>query len=142
MVDLQARGDDGGVKVQAGAYSTTTAPNGAFVLMLPPGVYTLSAYYDGYLEASRTNVIVRDGDVIDIPIIKLWSGNLNNVGGSSNYISTADIELLESLLDLAASSDPLDNSYRADFNQDGVVDLLDLVAVATNWHKRSRDYSW
>ena len=142
MVDLQARGDDGGVKVQAGAYSTTTAPNGAFVLMLPPGVYTLSAYYDGYLEASRTNVIVRDGDVIDIPIIKLWSGNLNNVGGSSNYISTADIELLESLLDLAASSDPLDNSYRADFNRDGVVDLLDLVAVATNWHKRSRDYSW
>jgi len=97
---------------------------------------------DGYLAASKAGVSVGNGDSVGLPHLRLRSGNLNNSGGSVNYISTADLEFVERLLDQPASVTPGEDSHRADFNQDGVVDLLDLVAVASNWHRRSSDYLW
>lgn len=141
-VDLQARANDGGATVSAGSYSSTTDSSGAYALLLPPGIYTLTVTADGYLSATKAGVAVGEGENLTLPPLKLWSGNLNNAGGSANYVSPADLEFVEALLDQAASSDPSQGSYRADFNRDGVVDLLDLVAVASNWHRRSRDYNW
>ncbi len=141
-VDLQARTSDAEATVAAGSYSTTTDALGFFTLWVAPGSYTVTITRDGYLAASKTNVSVGNGDSVDLPLLRLWSGNLNNDGGSVNYVSMADLEFVERLLDQPASVTPGEDSYRADLNQDGVVDLLDLVTVAINWHRRSSDYLW
>lgn len=142
VVDLQARADNSGAVVSAGPYLVTTDSEGVYLLPLPPGVYTVTVSCDGYLKASKAGVVVEGTGKHTLPSLKLWSGNPVNVGGSANYVSTADLELVEELLDQAAPGGPDEDSHRADFNRDGIVDLLDLVAVASNWHKRASDYDW
>ena len=40
----------------------------------------LTVTADGYLTATKDGVIVKDGDSLTIPTLKLWSGNLNDAG--------------------------------------------------------------
>lgn len=141
-VDLQARSDDSGAVVSAGLYSTTTDPAGSYLLVVPPGVYAVTVSSDGYLTAGKIDVVAGQTDGATLPPLKLLSGNLVNAGGSANYVSDADLEYVAALLGQASAGNPADDSFRADINRDGVVDIYDLVAVASNWHRRSSDYYW
>jgi hypothetical protein len=142
VLDLQAREDDSGATVSAGPYSTTTAPDGSYTLLLPPGSHQVTASLEDYLPASKAGVVVGAEEGSSLHYLRLRSGNLLNAGGSYNYISVADTDLVLAYFAAPRRGRPGEDSYRADITLDGFVDVYDLVAVTSNWHMRASDYGW
>jgi len=68
----------GGVLVDAGSYSTTTAGDGSYSLMLPEGNYNVTASLAGYVSMTQPAVITASGNVVlDFALTPAVNGTLS-----------------------------------------------------------------
>ncbi len=122
-VTLQGRSLHGGITVNAGSASTTTAADGSYWLAdVPAGSYTLTLGMPSYLQHSLP-VTVPPGAGITIPDLALRAGDTNG-------------DCTVNLLDLVLVSINFQRNpptmASADINGDGSVNLFDLILVSLN----------
>ncbi|MGE5620480.1 MAG: hypothetical protein ACM3US_14635 [Sphingomonadaceae bacterium] len=141
IVDLQARRDESGAIVSAGAYWTVTSSHGTYALVVPPGLHTVTVSRPGYLTATR-QAEVGEGRGILLPRLKLRSGDLVDGGGPDALVDQADLDYLTGCFGRCRSQGSDPGLDLADLTDDGCVDLFDLVAVASNWHRGPGLQEW
>lgn len=124
-ITLQGRSDARGVVLTIdGITATVTDPAGNFVITdVPMGTRTLTASFDGYLDAA-VQVNVLPEQQVTVPTGKLRGGDVNNDG----IINAQDLAIVGSAFGTTPPSDP-----RADLNGDGTVNIFDLVLVGANF---------
>ncbi|NQW16696.1 MAG: CSLREA domain-containing protein [Chloroflexi bacterium] len=126
------------VEIEGGGTQQVSADiDGRYWLVgLPIGRHNFIADSNSHLPARIANVTI-DGGVFRLPDIQLVSGDLDD----SNGIDIADIIILATSFG-APTSTRTDSSGRlVDFNGDGVVDILDVSALAGKVGL-SGDQSW
>lgn len=131
-VTLERRPASDGARVCLAAACATTDAAGAFTLRATARGEGLAlvATHAGYLRAERPVTPPNLGATVDVPPVTLLAGDANEDG----RIEVDDAAMIGQRFRLrydAARPDPL---WRAacDFTDDGVIDVLDLVAVQYN----------
>jgi|GEM_PF-1476033 len=123
-VALEGSEDYSGAVVSAGSYEVTTGADGAYILNVEPGTYTVTIARAGYLAAVSPQVYVVDvlgGEPTEMPDALLLLGDVN---------ADASIDIA----DLVAVAEALGTPGPAgDVTGDGTVDILDLTAVGRNY---------
>lgn len=134
-VHLQSRTDHSGVDVCAyiscpcsGSHATTNA-EGYFSIDLPPETYSITASMPGYLDAEATDVEVVAGETTTLSDIILTGGDANN----DDVIDTTDLDEIAANFNLTEPSS-------ADINDDGVVDIYDLVKAGIHFGEKGPIY--
>ncbi len=121
---LQGRGDTAGIPLTFDAFKTWTQPDGSFSLLAPPGTYTATAGYPGYL-ASRRQVTVTGGGAV-VPPVQLLGGDADRSG----KVDIFDLVLIAGHYD----EDVPPADARADINADGRISIFDLTIVGANYN--------
>ena len=103
--------------------STTTAVDGSFSISVPAGTYTVSATADGFLDA-QGSVTVTAGNTTTRPTLILLAGDIDG----NNVINQFDALTIG--MSYNAAFPPA-----ADLNNDGIINVLDLEALAKNYRK-------
>lgn len=98
-------------------------PGGGFTLELEPGDYVLTWSLPGFLPVERL-VEVPAGDGIKLEEVMLRAGDLDGDGD----VDDGDARLMRDAFALPPGQRP-----PADLNADGVVDVLDLAWLGSNW---------
>ncbi|MCK4723639.1 MAG: carboxypeptidase regulatory-like domain-containing protein, partial [Dehalococcoidia bacterium] len=125
-VSLEGLDDHSGATVTAGIYQTTTTQEGAYILNVAPGTYSVTIDKAGYLAAVSSEIYVVEilsGEPVEMPDALLLRGDVDNSGA----IDVAD---LISATDNLGTAGPT-----GDLNEDGTVDVLDLVPIGRNFGK-------
>jgi hypothetical protein len=103
--------------------STQTGSAGTFSLNAPAGVYTVVASADGFLSAQGA-VTLTAGNATTMPVIVLIAGDIDG----NNVIDQFDALTIGMSYNSASPS-------AADLNNDGIINVLDLEALAKNYRK-------
>jgi len=123
-VSLEGVDDHSGATVTTGSYQTTTTQDGAYILNVAPGTYSVTIDKAGYLAAVSSEIYVVEilsGEPVEMPDALLLRGDIDDSG----VIDVAD---LISATDNLGTVGPT-----GDLNEDGIVDVLDLVPVGRNF---------
>ena len=123
-VTLQGRTSYGGIKVEAGGFWTSTAPDGSFTLAAPVGQQTVKASFPGYLPSQTSLVVGAAAQAKTEMATTLLGGDTNNDGRIDLY------DLIIVAVNYGTS--PPDD-IRADINGNHRVDLADLAMVGSNF---------
>jgi hypothetical protein len=126
-VILERRASNAGARVAVGDISTTTDEEGDFTLAdVPLGPQQLQVTHASYLR-NVVEVDVIAGSTVTAPDVTLLGGDVDQ----DDWIYNNDAALVAS----AMIAEPVDEPwYRVrDITDDGVVDILDFVAVQFNW---------
>ncbi|MGE4284905.1 MAG: dockerin type I domain-containing protein, partial [Clostridia bacterium] len=78
----------------------------------------------GYLDTIKENVIISD-ETTHVDIGTLTAGDANN----DNKINAADLDILREEYTVQQQN------LLSDFNNDGIVDLIDLTILGINYNK-------
>jgi hypothetical protein len=100
-----------------------TNPDGSFEFYAPSGTNSVIASASGFLSAERL-VTVTDGSSTTLPTITLIAGDIDQ----NNVIDQFDALTIGMSYNTAAPSE-------ADLNNDGIINVLDLELLATNYRK-------
>jgi len=135
-VTLQGRTDHSGAVITLWSggtpvTSTTTDVTGAYTLTVTAGTFNVTIEMDRYLDAAQTGVLLPAGSTITLNAVTLLAGDANE----SDKVNIFDLALIGSHYGLN-SGDP-EWDPRADINNDGTVDLLDLTLAASNYQRSS-----
>ena len=101
----------------------TADPDGYFTLMAPPGTYRAVASLEGYLNA-EASVTLADGTTTTLPAVTLPAGDIDG----DNDIDQFDAITIGMNYNTSQPS-------AADLNGDGIINVLDLEALAGNYRK-------
>ncbi|GAB4581344.1 MAG: hypothetical protein Fur0022_40910 [Anaerolineales bacterium] len=135
-VNLPGRADHSGAVVTLWAgetpvYSTTTAVTGAYTLTVTAGNFDLTIEMDRYLDAAENGLTLPAGSTVTLNTVTLLAGDAND----SDKINIFDLALIGSHYGLSIGDPAWDP--RTDINNDGVIDLQDLVLAASNYQRTS-----
>ena len=97
--------------------------DGTFTLTLPAGTYTAVASASGFLKA-QASVTITSGDTTTLSTIKLPAGDIDGSGVIDQFDA----------LTIGMNYNAADPSV-ADLNNDGIINVLDLEALAGNYRK-------
>jgi hypothetical protein len=103
--------------------SVTANPDGTFSLTAPAGTYTIAASASGYLDAEGAATIT-GGSTSTKPTISLQAGDIDG----NDVIDQFDALTIGMGYNSATPSE-------ADLNNDGVINVLDLELLASNYRK-------
>jgi hypothetical protein len=103
--------------------STETTTEGTFSLSVLPGTYSVVATASGFLDA-RGSATITVGSTITMPTISLLAGDIDG----NDVIDQFDALTIGMSYDTASPSE-------ADLNNDGVINVLDLERLASNYRK-------
>jgi hypothetical protein len=103
--------------------TVTANTDGTFTLTAPAGTYTTVASLSGYLNA-QASVTLTDGVTTTLPSINLPAGDIDG----NNVIDQFDAITIGMNYNTAQPS-------AADLNGDGIINVLDLEALAGNYRK-------
>ena len=95
--------------------------DGTFELTAPAGVYTVVAEASGFLK-TQTAITLNAGETFSLPSIDLTAGDVDNNG----VIDQFDAITLGMSYNTASPD-------AADLNADGIINFLDLEAIANNY---------
>jgi len=98
-------------------------PDGTFSLTAPGGTYTVAASSDGFLNAQAT-VTLTGGVTTTLPTTNLSAGDID----ANNVIDQFDALTIGMNYNAAQPS-------VADLNNDGIINVLDLERLASNYRK-------
>lgn len=101
--------------------SVTANPDGTFSLTAPAGTYTIRATASGFLSAEGTATLI-GGSTSTMPTISLLAGDID----ANNVIDQFDAMTIGMNYN---GSTPAE----ADLNNDGVINVLDLEVLASNY---------
>lgn len=105
-------------------YWVTADSEGNFLISdLPPTAYTVTAMMPRYLSAEESDVEVVDGKLRTLPLITLLGGDAN---GDDN-ITIDDLKAIRDAFNTTGGN--------ADINNDGIVDIYDIVLAGVNFGK-------
>jgi len=104
--------------------SSDTIVDNKVKLYLLPGTYTFQASALGCLDTIKENVIISD-ETTHVNIGTLTAGDANN----DNKINAADLDILREEYTVQQQN------LLSDFNNDGIVDLIDLTILGINYNK-------
>lgn len=139
-VSLQGRADASGAVITLWSggnpvYSTTTDATGVYTFTVPTGTFDLTIEMPQYLDAAQTSLNLPAGSSTTLDTVTLLAGDVND----SDKINIMDLALIGSHYGLNAGDPEWDP--RADVNNDGTVNLQDLVLAAGNFQHTS-PVSW
>ncbi len=122
-VKLQGSEDFSDVNVSVDGLSTGFDFEGNFSIEVIPGTYEVEITKPGYLPAENSDLKVEAGETIALPEITLLGGDADHDGD----IDSADLS------EIAANF----NTHKqvSDINDDGIVDIYDLVLAGMNLGK-------
>ncbi|NUM48073.1 MAG: PKD domain-containing protein, partial [Anaerolineales bacterium] len=131
-VHLQGRTDHSGAVLTlwtAGSpvYTTTTNSTGAYTLTIPAGTFDLTVEMPQYLDAAQTALPLPVGSTTTLNPITLLAGDAND----SDKINILDLALIGSHYGLNLGDPEWDP--RTDINNDGTINIQDLVLAASNF---------
>jgi PKD repeat protein/murein tripeptide amidase MpaA len=134
-VYLQGRDDPSGAVItvwlaETPVFSLTTDVTGLYTFTVPAGVYQLTIEFPQYLDAARSLNLLT-GDSTALGSVTLLAGDVND----NDKINIVDLALIGAHYDLNAGDPGWD--ARADLNNDGTVNLQDLVLAAGNFQRTS-----
>ncbi len=134
VVNCQGRLDHSGAEVCAwsGAVPvacTLTDASGNYELLVPGGVYDISAGMELYLGGQRVGESVTAGGTTDLPLVALPGGDAS---GDCN-VNILDLAFMGSRYRLNCGDPGWD--YRADINGDCTVNIQDIVLTGSNYGK-------
>jgi hypothetical protein len=101
----------------------TANPDSTFSLTAPAGTYTIKASASGFLTAQGTATITA-GDSSTKPALSLLAGDIDG----NNVIDQFDALTIGMSYNTATPAE-------ADLNNDGVINVLDLELLASNYRK-------
>jgi hypothetical protein len=115
------------ITANPGGYTATTTTDGSFSLTVPEGTYSISAMMPGYLPTQKLGAIIAGGGLSKLSNAIAIAGNADG----RNAIDTRALAIVGG----AFGTRPQDAKFdaRADLNGDGVVDILDLVLIASQF---------
>jgi hypothetical protein len=102
---------------------------------VPPGVYIIDVQMISYLRAGEREFEVIAGATTELPTVILLGGDCN----SDDNINIVDAGIVSFSFGLSAGQFGFDP--RADINNDGLVDIYDLVMVGNNFGCSITDFS-
>lgn len=112
---------DAVVSLQGSDFSANTDSTGHFSMAeVDPGAYTIEAAAPGYLKAVCSNKTV-SAPATELAAVSLISGDLNG----DDLIDITDATTI--------GVDFGNNNLRSDLNDDGAINVLDLIMVANNF---------
>ncbi|MCW5853609.1 MAG: S8 family serine peptidase, partial [Anaerolineae bacterium] len=120
---LQGRSSTAGIPLRFGFFDTLTQTDGSFSLLAPPGTYTASAGYPGYLASRRQVTVTAEGAAV--PTVRLLGGDADRSG----KVDIFDLVLIAGHYD----EDVPPGDARADINADGHIGIFDLTIVGVNY---------
>jgi hypothetical protein len=103
------------------AVSASADTDGTFSLTAPPGTYTIAAAATGFLGAQGP-VVTTSGETITKTTVNLLAGDIDGDGGIDQYDAMT-----------IGMNYNVDAPDAADLNADGLVNVLDLEALAANY---------
>lgn len=109
--------------------SMTSEDNGAFEIYIIPGEYDVQVTRLGYLDYIYSDVVLKEGDIIEMGEIRLSAGDINRDG----TISQEDINQVKSVMDML--SDNVDFLENYNPSQIGIVSQEDLNYAKSNQDK-------
>ena len=127
---LDGRSNHAGALILAepGGYSTLTGSAGDYILgPLPPGMYFVDVEMDSYLRAGEREFQVVAGQVTTLPPVVLLGGECNG-DDAINIVDAGTVSFSFGLHAGEPGFNPL-----ADINNDGIVDIYDLVMIGNNF---------
>jgi hypothetical protein len=130
QVYLDGRTVHAGATITAdpGGNTTQTFPDGSFELpALIAGDYTVDITQTSYLRAGPRLFTVITGQTLDLGNVTLLGGDCNN-DDKINILDAAMVAFVFAVTNTQPGFDP-----KADINNDGVVDIYDLVMVGNNF---------
>ncbi len=124
-VQLQGRSNWSGAVAAAwpGGESGISDAMGLYTVTVPAGTYLITIEMARYLDAERTETLVRGNN--PLPRVRLLGGDAND----DDEVDIQDMSIIGGKYDLIV--DP--QTERADINADGVVDILDITIAAGNY---------
>lgn len=126
QVALQGRQRHTGIMLLVnGAPAGTTDATGAFHLTVPAGHHAVRASYSGYIAAEAPDVEVRAGEMTSMPAISLRAGDTDHDGDVDLY------DVVRCAINFGRKVPAADT--HADVNEDGVIDLRDVILVQRNY---------
>ncbi len=128
-VILERRSSSAGANVEIAGQTAITDASGEFTVdEVPAGTHTITIRCQSYLRTWRA-VTVPAGGTVDLPNVTLLAGDVDQDG----LVEAADGELVGLAWDSTAGLPTWDE--RCDVTDDGVVNILDMVAVQFNWNR-------
>jgi len=113
--------------VEAGGQQITTGLNGQYLLInLPAGEVTITIHRQSYLRTWKV-VAILSGQTTILPDVTLLAGDINQDG----VIELADLNLIGQAWNATSSSSNWNPA--ADITNNGIINILDMVAVSFNW---------
>ncbi len=101
--------------------TSTTNPDGTFLIAAPIGTYTITASVEGFLGA-QGSVTAASGGTISMPVVSLIAGDIDGNGV---------IDQMDGLTIRMNYNNTTPTA--ADLNNDGVINVLDLGILAENY---------
>jgi hypothetical protein len=135
-VDLQGRSDESGAEVcawQGGVdiACTTTDAGGNYLIELREGSYDVEVEMSRYLDAEKTGQVVVAGGTTTLCQVKLLGGDASD----DDVINILDLSFMGYRFG-SCVGDP-DYDPRADINNDGCINILDIVGAGVNFNETS-----
>jgi hypothetical protein len=135
-VDLQGRADESGAEVcawQGGVEveCTVTDEAGYYSFTLQEGTYDVTIEMARYLDAEKAGQVVVAGGTTTLCQVKLLGGDASD----DDVINILDLSFMGYRFG-SCVGDP-DYDPRADINNDGCINILDIVAAGVNFNKTS-----
>jgi hypothetical protein len=128
-VILERRASSVGATIEVGGRVVATDANGAFTVSdVPAGANTITVRCHCYLRTWRS-VNVLAGETLTLPDVTLLGGDVDQDGA----INAGDAEIVGLAWNSTTTASHWDE--RADVTADGIVNILDMVAVHFNWNK-------
>ncbi|MFQ5459155.1 MAG: hypothetical protein ACE5EL_00010 [Anaerolineae bacterium] len=133
-VVLDGRTGFGGARVTVtGAGRVLTPNSGDYVVRsVSPGTHQIDVALAGYLRAGARDIDLRVGEVADVPAATLLGGDCN----ASDGIDIVDASIVGRYY---ATTGGWAADQHPDINDDGVVDIYDLVMIGNNFGCRTED---
>ena len=122
---LQGRSNNASIPLTFGFFDTLTQSDGSFSLLAPPGTYTATAGYPGYLASRRQVTVTGSGAIV--PAVRLLGGDADRSG----KVDIFDLVLIAGHYD----EDVPPGDSRADINADGHIGIFDLTIVGVNYNE-------
>ena len=118
--------------VESGTLTATTTITGSFFFNdAPADTYNLKADSDGFLSASCEDVVHTTDALTELLDVTLLAGDING----DDIIDITDATAI------GTAFGSIDQQV-ADLNDDGEVDVLDLILMAANYGQTSEDNPW